>query len=174
MGAGSKLARGALKEIMERFGALPDNVVDATDLFDSPPQYPIFDPPPLARRLDPESKEFQNALGISDEMIDLRSGGVKFVEKPTYFEDISTGVNSSQIKSLESVANKKFNTYNINDILDDPKFPLSDLKKENLNPEDQARGSSFIIFDPENQKRYLANTSGAEKYIRMWSNLIYD
>jgi hypothetical protein len=113
-------------------------------------------------------------MGISDEMFDLKNAGVKFFEKPSYFEDIPTGVNSSQIKSLESVANKKFNTYNINDILDDPKFPLSDLKKENLNPEDQAKGSSFIVFDPENQKRYLANTSGAEKYIRMWSNLNYD
>jgi|TARA_R110000824_G_scaffold93978_1_gene227164 hypothetical protein len=166
MAAASKFVRGALKEIKEKFGALPDNVVDATDIFDPPPVVP--------EQIPVESREFQNFMGISDEMFDLKNAGVKFFEKPSYFEDIPTGVNSSQIKSLESVANKKFNTYNINDILDDPKFPLSDLKKENLNPEDQAKGSSFIVFDPENQKRYLANTSGAEKYIRMWSNLNYD
>jgi hypothetical protein len=197
MPALTKITKGALQNFKKKYGALPDNVVDATD---------IFNPPPLTRseeslvelarkqmspdnpnralsdrelfgtfkQIPTESREFQNFMGISDEMVDLKDVGVNFHEKPTYFEDISAGINSSQVKSLERAANKKFNTYNINDILANPKLPLSDLKKQNLNPEDQIRGSSFILFDPDNQRRYLANTSGADSYIRMWSNLNYD
>jgi len=197
MAMGPKIVKGALQSIKEKYGALPDNVVDATDIFNPPPltrseeslvefarkQMSPDDPRDLLsdrelfgtfKQVPNDSREFQNFLGISDEMIDLKDAGVNFYEKPADFKDISAGVNASQIKSLESAANKKFNTYNINDILDNPKFPLSDLKKDNLNPEDQIKGSSFILFDPDNQRRYLANTSGADKYIRMWSNLNYD
>ena len=31
-----------------------------------------------------------------------------------------------------------------------------------------------IVFDPENKSRYLANTSGADNYIRMWTGIEYD
>jgi hypothetical protein len=191
MAAGKKVVKG----IIDKLGALPDNVVDAREVFVPPPltssEQNLVD---WARttfkeqasgqsdreilgaltKIPEGSREHRRFMGESDELIDIKDAGGNFYEKPSRFDDITTSINSSQLKGLEEASNTKFNTYNINEVLDQPSFPLSDLKKQNLKPEDQVRGASFIIFDPAKEKRYMVNTSGADSYIRNWSNLVYD
>ena len=191
MAAGKKVVKG----IIDKLGALPDNVVDARE---------VFVPPPLTsseqnlvdwarttfkeQTVDKSDNEVLGALTkipvgsrghatamdnpFSEDFVKI--AGENFSRKPSYFDDITTSINSSQLKGLEEASNTKFNTYNINEVLDQPSFPLSDLNKQNLKPEDQVRGASFIIFDPAKKKRYMVNTSGADSYIRNWSNLVYD
>jgi len=120
-------------------------------------------------------REMSKFMGLSDEFIDAeKEAGVRFFEKPTYFEDIKDSISSSQLNDLEQIFGRKLNTYKINDILADPEQPLSDLIKSSLKDEDRTKGSSFIVWDPEKQTRYLANTSGANKYIRMWTGIDYE
>jgi|TARA_R110002020_G_scaffold48763_2_gene138961 hypothetical protein len=120
-------------------------------------------------------REMSKIMGLSDEYIDAeQKAGVRFFEKPTYFEDIKDSISSSQLNDLEQIFGRKLNTYNINDILSNPKQPLSDLMHQNLKDEDQIKGSSFIVWDPDKKARYLANTSGANKYIRMWTGIDYN
>jgi hypothetical protein len=119
-------------------------------------------------------REMSKFMGASDEYLDAQETGVRFFEKPTYFEDIKDSISSSQLNDLEQIFGRKLNTYKINDILADPEQPLSDLIKSSLKDEDRIKGSSFIVWDPEKQTRYLANTSGANKYIRMWTGIDYE
>ena len=154
----SKIVRGALS-----------NIIDAADLFRKKP-IPKEDPKVLRPVSDRELSKF---MGASDEYLDAQETGVRFFEKPTYFEDIKDSISSSQLNDLEQVFGRKLNTYNINDILLNPEQPLSDLIKSSLKDEDNIKGSSFIVWNPEKQTRYLANTSGADSYIRMWTGIDY-
>ena len=195
----SDIIKGVLSKLIDtpahQGGVLNDNFVDATE---------VLVPPPLTSReqnlvdwartafkeqtsgqsdreilgaltkIPVGSREHRNFMGESDTLIDIKDAGGLFYEKPSYFDEINTSIHSSQLKDLEEASNTRFNTYLIDEILNDPNQPLSDLKKENLALEDQTKGASFILFDPEKEKRYMVNTSGADSYIRNWSNLLYD
>tara|TARA_R100001224_G_scaffold73208_2_gene44821 strand:- start:131 stop:577 length:447 start_codon:yes stop_codon:yes gene_type:complete len=128
--------------------------------------------PKGVRKLD--KREMLKFLGASDEYLDARDAGVRFEEKPPDWRDIEESISSSQLGDLEQVIGKKLNTYDINSILENPTMPLSKLKHENLKEEDLMKGSSFIVWDPKSQSRYLANTTGADTYIRMWTGIDYD
>jgi|TARA_R100000093_G_scaffold66990_1_gene38277 hypothetical protein len=119
-------------------------------------------------------RETQKFMGASDEYLDSIGKGVRFQEKPSYWEDIDKSISSSQLNDLEQVLGKKLNTYDINSVLEDPNRPLSNLMRDNLKEEDQIKGSSFIVWDPDSQSRYLVNTSGADSYVRMWTGIDYD
>ena len=156
MAGKSKIVRGALGEL-----------IDATEIFKA-----------IAEARKPkkiEGTELKKFMGQSDEYIDSEEKtGVSFFEKPNNFEDINESISSSQLNDLQKILGRKLNTYNINDVLANPKQPLSDLMHQNLKNEDKIKGSSFIVWDPEKETRYLANTSGADSYIRMWTGIGYD
>jgi len=156
MAAKSKIVKGALGEL-----------IDATEIFKA-----------IVEARKPkkiEGTELKKFMGQSDEYIDSEEKtGVSFFEKPNNFEDINESISSSQLNDLQKILGRKLNTYNINDVLANPKQPLSDLMHQNLKNEDKIKGSSFIVWDPEKETRYLANTSGADSYIRMWTGIGYD
>jgi len=163
-------------------GAL-GNLIDASDLFKAKTEANIKqqseddikfvkEVPEGARKLS--KREQDKFFGLSDEYLDARDAGVRFEEKPPDWRDIEESISSSQLSDLEQVIGKKLNTYDINSILEDPTMPLSKLKHDNLKEEDLMKGSSFIVWDPKSQSRYLANTSGANTYIRMWTGIDYD
>ena len=154
-GPKSRIVQGALGEL-----------IDATEIFKAKAE--AREPKKI------EGRELKKFMGASDEYLDATETGVRFLEKPGYWSEIEDSVSSSQLNDLEKVLGKKLNTYKIDEILGNPEYPLSDLIHANLKPEDQVRGSSFIVFDPENKRRYLANTSGADNYIRMWTGIEYD
>lgn len=167
MAGKSKIVKGALGQL-----------IDAAEIFkakaEAQNKQKIFvnEVPKFMKQI--KGRELKKFMGLSDEYIDAEEkGGIRFFEKPTYFEDIDASISSSQLNDLQEVLGRKLNTYNINDILADPKQPLSDLMHQNLKDEDQIKGSSFIVWDPDKEARYLANTSGANSYIRMWTGIDY-
>lgn len=160
MAGKGKIVRGALGKL-----------IDASDIFKAKVEARAQEKTKMEKLKGRELKKF---MGQSDEFIDAeKEAGVRFFEKPTYFEDIKDSISSSQLNDLEQIFGRKLNTYKINDILANPEQPLSDLMHKNLRDEDKVRGSSFIVWDPEKETRYLANTSGADSYIRMWTGIDY-
>ena len=159
MAGKSKIVRGALGKL-----------IDAADLFKAKVEARAQEKTKMEKLKGRELKKF---MGQSDEYQDASEKGVRFQEKPSYFEDIKDSISSSQLNDLEEVLGRKLNTYKINDILKNPEQPLSDLMHKNLRDEDKVRGSSFIVWDPKKETRYLANTSGADSYIRMWTGIDY-
>lgn len=95
--------------------------------------------------------------------------GIKFIEKPSYFEDIDQEdqVNELQLRRLKNELHKAgvaLKTYDSSEIWGaDPRGPLQTAKHM---PEDR-----MAIVKMKSGKRYLIDTTGANTYIRMWRGI---
>ena len=163
MGAGSKIAQGALGEVIDFMSEL--NKRKTTD--NLPPQLGsvnlITDGKIPEGAVPASSDEMRKFFGMNQKMMDMEDLGVLFTEKPTYFSDIAESLSSIDLYQVNKTLGSQLETYKINEVLSDPNQPLSDKLIETDEP--------IIVWDPEKNKRYLADPSGARDYIRHWSEI---
>tara|TARA_R110000823_G_scaffold101636_19_gene218404 strand:- start:1697 stop:2194 length:498 start_codon:yes stop_codon:yes gene_type:complete len=103
----------------------------------------------------------------------IRALGHEFQEKPSEFDGIRKTIDAKDIKGIEHELGGKLNTYQAKDIIGQYKrgawHPQGDLLKNTLESPDE---ETFIVWFPEHNKRYLANRTGATKYVRMWAEIV--
>lgn len=94
--------------------------------------------------------------------------GIKLVEKPSYWEDLSGAdhVDDVKLKRLEKELEKNGHslpTYSAS------KLYGSDYVRGPLQKVVKLPGESMVIVKFDDGRRYLADTTGANTYIRMWA-----
>ena len=107
--------------------------------------------------------EMKKFFGMNQKMMDMEDSGVIFTEKPSYFDDIADSLSSKELAGVNKKLGSQLETYKIDEVLSDPNLPLSDKLIETNEP--------IIVWDPEKNKRYLADPSGAKSYFRFWSEI---
>lgn len=134
---------------------------------------------------DREGKKVQKPLDLSKlekvpmykafgrpEYAAIRDAGFHFDEKPGYFDSIQSEINVRDLKKIEGLIGGKINSYKAEDLLkkykDGEYYPQTDVNFANLQNDEE----TFIVWFPETGERFLANRTGAQKYIRMWAKLV--
>lgn len=102
----------------------------------------------------------------SVEMSKLNKIGIKFQEKPSYFEDFKNSkyrLSDLDLKKAERELGVKFKVYDAVDIFGgvEPRYPLARVSKM---PDE-----NVCIVKFKNGNRALVDTTQANTYIRMWS-----
>jgi len=120
------------------------------------------------KKVTPEPISIRQAFGseMANSVEDL---GVRFAEKPSYWEDFEgsgayadNAVDEVKLMGIQNKLGYRLNTYTTADIYgSDPKSPQSSVKNM---PEE-----SVFIVKFSNGKRYLCNKDGARTYIRNWA-----
>lgn len=107
--------------------------------------------------------EMRKFFGMNQKIMDMEDLGVIFTEKPVNFSDIGDSISSKELAGVNEKLGSQLETYKINEVLSNPKAPLSDKLIETNEP--------IIVWDPKQNKRYLADPSGARDYFRFWSEI---
>jgi hypothetical protein len=120
------------------------------------------------KKVVPQAVSIRQAFG-SEMANSIEDMGVRFAEKPSYWEDLEDGgaygdraVNEVKLMGIQKQLGHRLNTYTTADIYgSDPKSPQSNVKNM---PEE-----SVFIVQFKNGKRYLCNKDGSRTYIRNWT-----
>jgi hypothetical protein len=117
---------------------------------------------------EPETIPLHKVFGSHQYGI-LHDAGIKFIEKPSYWEDMDHErvTSHEQLAKAEKELAKhgyKLKTYTSKELWGyDPKGPLK-------SPIEMPKEDTFIV-KMENGKRYLVDRTGAQTYFRMWSKI---
>ncbi len=120
------------------------------------------------KKVTPEPISMRQAFGseMANSVEDL---GVRFAEKPSYWEDLEgngpyadRAVDELGLQRLQKQLGYRLNTYTTIDIYgSEPRSPMSDVRNM---PEE-----SVFIIKFRDGRRYLCNRDGARSYIRHWT-----
>tara|TARA_R100000656_G_scaffold31943_1_gene27755 strand:+ start:543 stop:1460 length:918 start_codon:yes stop_codon:yes gene_type:complete len=107
---------------------------------------------------DEQSKLFKG------EIIDnMEKAGVNFISKPTYLDEIEGSISSENLVNMQKDLGINLETYKIEDVLENPKFPQSNRLIDTDKP--------IIVWDAKNNKRYIADQGGMSNYFRNWARI---
>lgn len=120
------------------------------------------------KKVTPEPISIRQAFG-SEMANSIEDLGVRFAEKPSYWEDLEgngpyadRAVDELGLKRIQKQLGYRLNTYTTADIYgSDPRGPMTSVRHM---PEE-----SVFIIEFSNGKRYLCNKDGARTYIRNWT-----
>lgn len=108
------------------------------------------------------------------EFAQILDAGFDFQEKPDYFDDIKKTINVRNIPTIERLIGRKLNSYKIDDLMSRSKrdgayYPQAAINWSALKDPNER---TFIVWFPTTNERFLANRTGATKYIREWARLV--
>ncbi len=127
-------------------------------------QFPGGEPAPEPKQISMLKAFGSEAMNILDEVLPNRS----FYEKPSYFEDIGRDAQHTlsefelhKLQKAFSNAGIPLPTFTTLELFgtNNPKYPQVDADVPDV--------KAFIIEFPSGQK-YLADSTGARSYVRMW------
>ncbi len=98
--------------------------------------------------------ERRKFFGMNQKIMDMEDLGVIFTEKPVNFSDIGDSISSKELAGVNEKLGSQLETYKINEVLSNPKAPLSDKLIETNEP--------IIVLDLKPNKKSSADPLGAK------------